>query len=263
MLDEDKWQWVDEDPFGISGRPESEGASASQRLIAALLASGQRQFAQLRFEEAAASYSAAIVIEPNHGTAHFNLAVCLEKSEKWEAALDSFRRAVEIDSSRVEARIGGGTCLLRLDNNAEALAWFENSLQQSTAEDPARGLFGKAISLHRLGHYEQANTVYQELLRIDPDAPEPLANLIALSIAREDMGAAYKYSRRLLGLNAQSKAALQGLAEVSIRKGDAAAAVAHCTRLVEADPDSFEGRFNLRFAQERALAQEQPERSIA
>ncbi len=83
MLNEEKWQWGDEDPFGrISGRAEPDRASTSQRLIAALLASGQRQFAQRRFDEAAASYSAATIIEPNHRTlAHFDLAVCLEKSE--------------------------------------------------------------------------------------------------------------------------------------------------------------------------------------
>ncbi len=171
------------------------------------------------------------------------------------------RRALEIDPSRLEARIGGGACLLRLDNNSEALAWFENSVQQTKAEDPAPRLFGQAIALQRLGRYEQANIAYEELLRIDPDALEPLANLIGLCIAREDIGAADKYARRLLELDPQSKAALQGLAAVAIRKGDAAAAVAYCTRLVAEDPDSFEGWSNLRFAQERAQAQ--PERSIA
>ena len=42
-----------------------------------------------------------------------------------------------------------------------------------------------------------------------------------------------------------------------------AAAVEYCTRLVEIDPDSFEGRFNLRFAQQRMQPPEQRARSIA
>jgi tetratricopeptide (TPR) repeat protein len=119
------------------------------------------------------------------------------------------------------------------------------------------------VALQKLERYEEAEESYRELLEINPGAAEPLANLISLSAAREDVQAVAEYSRRLLQVNPLSKAALQGLAMVAIGNGDRQAAIDYCTRLVEVDPDSFEGRFNLRFAQQKMQAPEQAARSIA
>src|SRR5262249_1706231 len=104
---------------------------------------------------------------------------------------------------------------------------------------------------------------YGELLEIDPESAEPLANLIALSVARQDAAGIAEYSSRLLRLNPQSKAALQGLALLAIGAGDQAAAIEYCKRLVEIEPDTFEGWFNLRFAQQRMRPPEQAAKSIA
>jgi len=72
-----------------------------------------------------------------------------------------------------------------------------------------------------------------------------------------------EYSTRLLKSHPQSKSALQGLAMLAIANGDQSSAMDYCTRLVEADPDSFEGRFNLRFVQQRMRQPEKSARSIA
>ena len=205
-------------------------------------------------------FSAAIAAEPDHPAAHFDLAVCLEKQEQWKAAALSFRRALEIDSGREEALIGLGACLLHLNGAEEALACFEQCLRSGGGQ---AALMGKAVALQQLSRYEEADPIYRELLQSDPEAAEPLANLIALSVARQDAAAVEEYSRRLLRVHPQSKAALQGLAMLAIRNSDQGAAIEYCTRLVEIDPDTFEGWFNLRFAQQRMTTAEQPARSIA
>src|SRR5205823_15015506 len=105
-------------------------------------------------------------------------------------------------------------------------------------------------ALQKLDRYDEAERASGELHDLDPDAAEPLANLIALSAARDDVAALAAHSKRLLSVNPHSRAALQGLATLAIRSGDRAAAIDYCTRLVEVDPDSFEGWFNLRFAQQ-------------
>ena len=258
------WQWVDEDPIEKLLRPAPgpdlalAGPSSSAETF---VAEGRAQFDGLRFEEAAGSYSAAVAAEPEHPTAHFDLAVCLEKLEQWKAAATSFRRALELDPARWQALVGLGACLLHLDGAEEALACFDLYLSSSDLRQP--GLLGRAVALQKLRRYEEAEGAYCELLEINPGAAEPLANLISLSAAREDAGAMAEYSQRLLGVHPQSKTALQGLAMVAIRNSDRAAAVDYCTRLVEVDPDSFEGWFNLRFAQQRMQAPEQDTRSIA
>src|SRR5258705_9417715 len=105
------WQWVDEDPIEklVRSAPAPEPALAGASSSAGtLVAEARAQFDGLRFEEAAGSYAAAVAAEPDHPTAHFDLAVCLEKLEQWKAAATSFRRAMELDPARLQALLGLG-----------------------------------------------------------------------------------------------------------------------------------------------------------
>src|SRR5439155_8670160 len=132
-------------------------------------------------------------------------------------------------------------CLLHLDGAEPALACFEQCLLSGTEREAA--LLGKAVALQQLARYQDADQTYRELLQINPGAAEPLANLIALSVARQDAAAVAEYSQRLLQAHPQSKAALQGLAMLAIRNGNQQEAIEYCKRLVEIDPDTFEGWF--------------------
>ena len=258
----DSWKWVDEDPIEklLRPTPGPEAASTVSSPSDPFIAEGRAHFGRLRFEEAAGSYSAAIAAEPNHPTAHFDLGVCLEKLGQWKASANSFRRALEIDPGRSQALVGLGACLLQLDVAEQALACFERI---ESAGERESALLGKAVALQKLGRHEEAEEAYRELLEISPGSAEPLANLIALSAAKRDLVAMEDYASRLLEVNSQSKAALQGMAMVAIESGNQAAAVEYCTRLVDVDPDSFEGRFNLRFAQQKMQPPEPNTRSIA
>ena len=122
---------------------------------------------------------------------------------------------------------------------------------------------GKAVALHKLTRYDDADRAYREFLQTSPDSPEPLANLIALSVARRDNAAVAEYANRLLRLDPNAKAALQGLATLALWSHDQAAAVDYCTRLVDLDPKSFEGRHNLAFAKQKMIPAERAMRSIA
>ena len=220
---DEKWQWVDEDPIEKLFRPTAG---------------------------------------PSHSLpSHFDLAISLQKTAQWSAAADSFRAALEGNPQHAEALSGLGACLLHLDEADEALGCFDRLLQ--LRGDSATARFGMAVALQHLARYEEAEKLYRQLIEADPDAAEPLANLIALSVARQDAAAVFRYSQRLLRAQPQAKPALQGMAMLAIRSGNQTAAVEYCTRLVEVDPDCFEGWFNLRFAQQRMRPADQSSRSIA
>ena len=210
----------------------------------------------------AESESPAVVGERRDSTAdHFDLAVSLERLEQWEEAANSFRRALEVEPGRAEALIGLGACLLHLDAAEEALNCFTQSLFWDVGRK--RALLGKAVALHKLTRYDDADRAYREFLQSSPDSPEPLANLIALSVARRDNAGVAEYADRLLRLDPNAKAALQGLATLALWNRDQAAAVDYCTRLVDLDPKSFEGRHNLAFAKQKMIPAERAMRSIA
>jgi predicted Zn-dependent protease len=87
--------------------------------------------------------------------------------------------------------------------------------------------------------------------------------MVALCIARQDNDSANEFAQRLLRLQPQSKNALQALTTLALRAGDATAAIDYCTRLLKVDPNSFEGWFNLRFAQENLRPAEHSTRASA
>ena len=196
-------------------------------------------------------YSTAVAVEGGNPAAQrLDLAENQETLPTWEQAADSFRQVLELEPGSAEALIGLGACLLHLDCAEEALHCFEQCC--SDTERP-QALLGKAVALHKLGCYEDADRAYRELLQITPDSPEPLANLIALSVARRDSVAIAEFSHRLLRVDSRNKAALQGLATLALWEGDQTAAVDYCSRLVEVDPTSFEGWHNLGFANQMML----------
>ena len=255
---DEKWQWVDEDPIEKLLRPPVLPVKSPAAEFRAI---GHKQFRQGRFEDAAGSYSAALAAEPDRAAIYYDLAVCLEKAEEWQAAANSFRRVLEDNPGHAEALAGLGSCLLHLDAAAEALSCFQRVPEAGAGSEAA--LLGAAVALQKLARHDEAEKIYRELLLTSPDSTELLANLIALSVARQDAAAVLEYSSRLLQVQPRSKAALQGLATLAMRDGDRAAAVEYCTRLVEVDPDSFEGWSNLRYAQQRMRPAGEGNRSIA
>jgi len=212
---DEQWHWVDEDPI--------------DKLLRASHPSEQPE-----------------AVSPE---SPYDRAVRLEKEGQRELAAVAFLEVLDADPEHAESMLRLGACLLSLGSTEEGLSWFERSLAGRGPWE--RALFGKAVALQKMGRLDEADTAYQALLRRNPAAAEPLANLIALSVARDDLARVTEYSRRLLDIDAESKPALQGLAMVAIRNGDQRAAVDYCTRLVQADPDCFEGWFNLRFAEQK------------
>jgi Flp pilus assembly protein TadD len=280
-----QWQWVDEDPFEKLLKTPKSGAVESKPLVESLEAP-EHSVPQFNSLEDAKTLEPLAPVEPvalkghsQHAqqadsdladvagerlasaAEHFDLAVSLERLEQWKEAANSFRRALELEPGRAEALIGLGACLLHLDDAEEALNCFKQGLFSDVGRK--RALLGKAVALHKLTRYDEADRAYRELLQTSPDSPEPLANLVALSVARRDIAAVAEYSNRLLRLDPNAKAALQGLATLALWNRDQAAAVDYCTRLVDLDPKSFEGRHNLAFAKQKMHPAERAMRSIA
>ena len=210
---------------------------------------GEIEFALGRFHDAALSYFAVVHSEPDNADAHYNLALCLQRSDRWDASCQAFERALSLDPGRDAARLGLGASLLYLNRLDEALATFHR------CSDALRGpaSFGKAVALQLLHRFGEAASAYELLLAVDPNSEEALSNLIALNVEIEDLDRVRDYSQRLLKISPQSPAALQGLATVALQRQDHHAAARHCDRIVQLAPDCLEAWHNLRVALDRIL----------
>jgi len=199
--------------------------------------------------DAAIAHFSAVIADPENAGAHFNLALWLQRAERWDAAAQAFYRALSLDPRLETALIGLGACLLKLDRVEEALQVF------SQADDaPGPALFGKAVALQLLRRFDEAEGAYAILLESAPNSEETLANLIAMSAEMRDLENMREYSQKLLSIAPQSAVALQGLATVALERRDNHAAARYCDRIVELAPDCLEGWHNLRIALDRILS---------
>lgn len=195
------------------------------------------------------THFSAVIADPENAAAHFNLAIWLQRAERWDAAAQAFQRALWLEPQREAARIGLGACLLKLNRVQDALEVF------GSADDaPGPELFGKAVALQLLRRFDEAESAYAILLESEPNSEETLANLIAMSAETRDLENMREYSQKLLGIAPQSTVALQGLATVALERRDNHAAAKYCDRIVELAPDCLEGWHNLRLALDRILS---------
>lgn len=210
---------------------------------------GEIEFALGRCEDAALSYFAVVHSEPDDARAHYNLGLCLQRADRWDASCQAFERALTLDPALDAARLGLGASLLYLNRLDDALGAFHGC--SPAAEIPAA--FGKAVVLQLLHRFGEAEIAYEGLLASDPDSEEILSNLIALNIETGDLDRVRDYSQRLLRMSPQSAAGLQGLATVALQRQDHHAAARYCDRIVQLAPDCLEGWHNLRVAFARIL----------
>ena len=82
---------------------------------------GEMEFALGRYQEAALSYFAVVHAEPDNAAAHYNLALCLQRSDRWDASCQAFERALSLDPAHAAALLGLGASLLYLNRLDEAL----------------------------------------------------------------------------------------------------------------------------------------------
>ncbi|MEO8051074.1 MAG: tetratricopeptide repeat protein [Acidobacteriota bacterium] len=205
---------------------------------------GGIEFALGRFEDAALSYSAVALSQPDSPEAHYNLALCLQRSRRWDAAADAFERVLRLDADCTEARLALGACLLEMNRAEDALENFDRV--RASQRKPA--LFGKAVTLQILGRFDEAAEIYEGLLASDPNLEEVLSNLIAMSVETHDVSGMRQHSLRLLHICPHSVAALQGLVTAAFQDGDHEDAVSYCSRLLDLTPDSLEAWHNFRIA---------------
>jgi len=195
---------------------------------------GDLQLELEQVKEAAGSYFTITAAEPDNVYAQRNLGVCLRRLGRWEAAAEALQAVLKFDPHRDEVRLELGDCLMHLRRNEEALACFDQCWSDGARR---RAVFGRAVALQHLRRFDEAETNYERLLRLDPAAEEALYNLIAMGLEVFDLNRVQQYSRRLLDLNPRSSAAHKGLVLVALERRDYETAATHFFQAAELEPD--------------------------
>lgn len=109
-------------------------------------------------DKALADLNVILAKNPNDPDASLLKAELALRRGDWQSAASNFIGLARISTAHSKSWVGAGVALLGAGSNAEALDAFEQALKahQSGPHVRTAALLGQALTLHRLGHIDQA-----------------------------------------------------------------------------------------------------------
>jgi tetratricopeptide (TPR) repeat protein len=123
-----------------------------------------------KYEEAIASYERAIELKPDDDAAWYNRGVSLYNLCRYEEAIASYERAIELKSDDDAAWYNRGISLYNLGRYEEAIASFERAIEFKPDNDAA--WYNQGVSLYNLGKYEGSIASFERAIEFKPDKYE-------------------------------------------------------------------------------------------
>lgn len=147
-----------------------------------------------RPDEAAHEYAKALSLSPTDAEAHGRLGRLRLRQGRLDQALASCRRAVEMDAEAPQLAHGLGLCLHAARDFAQARSWFRRALELGGPPAEIQRALGDSYSAE--GDDDRALDAFEQAVRADPDAIEPMARLAADLEARNRLEAAQRVLER-------------------------------------------------------------------
>ncbi len=238
------------------------------------------RYSEAIYEELVGDRTARVTVAEGGALAHYNLGLAFRQKALWDEAIREFRLATERGEDPFLVRQAQAEMLLLRGNGGEAVAVYEELLEQEPASPKLWNELG--VARHQAGQMEAAEQAYRRSLALDPVYPLAWSNLgVALHHkgkrreAEEAFRSALSDGRaardvwRNLGLHQQrigrrddaaiayrsavdidpaSPLAWTGLGTLFLERSEPARAREALMRAVEADPDLAEARYQLAFA---------------
>jgi tetratricopeptide (TPR) repeat protein len=128
-----------------------------------------------RLDAAIASYRRALELRPDYPKAHFNLATVLWKQQRFTEAEACYRTALAIKPDYAEAWDNLGTVLKAQGRQDAAIASYRRAINVSPNYPEAHNNLGTALL--EQGRTQEAIGCYRKALSLRPDYPEAHFNL--------------------------------------------------------------------------------------
>ena len=205
-----------------------------------------------RTAEADTACDRALAADPNMVQALAISAACAEVRDDPDAAIERYRRALDIKPDLATAVQGLANLYVRKGDYAQARAQAERLTELAPAAAAAWAALG-AIRLAE-NTLDAADAALAEALRLDPNLAAAHANRGAVAAARRDWPAALAFAETALGLDDRlvQAHANRGNALASLgRRADAEAAFDRALALDPADADALYNRALLWLTQGR------------
>jgi len=211
------------------------------------LALGVLTFAQSRvYRDVETLYATTIERNPACWMAHNNLGVVLRERGERDAAVEHYRRALELRPEYPEAHNNMGIARSAEGRHQEALASFGEALRLRPANPEA--LANMAVALTALGRHREAVETMELAVGYDRENAGLFAGLGAALKAAGRASEAVGALSRSLALNPDQPGVRAQVEVLTAGARPPAEGAAVLERLVRDDPSNFEARFGLAVA---------------
>ncbi|MGD0110478.1 MAG: tetratricopeptide repeat protein [Armatimonadota bacterium] len=134
------------------------------------------------FHRAVGLYKEALLLDPTHPVARFNLGLACSEMGEFEAALAAFDVAAQLDPGDADVQVERGRACLELDRHDQALEAYRAALEIQPGN--AEAYSGLGLTYYALGIYDTSAEHYRSAVESEPRDPWPRYNLaLALDAA--------------------------------------------------------------------------------
>jgi predicted O-linked N-acetylglucosamine transferase (SPINDLY family) len=185
---------------------------------AAYAATGNAQVVQGRFEDAVVSYRRALEINPGDIKSFVNLGNVLSELGRKEEAITAYRQVIDRNPGFVGAYHNLGHVLLDLDRAAEAIEVYRRALRADP--DHPMVLADLGVALYHQNKHDEAIACYRRALEANPGDAEIHYNLGVALAKKGALDEAIASYREALRLNPDSAETRDNLANTYLRRGE-------------------------------------------
>ncbi|HBH73456.1 MAG TPA: hypothetical protein DDY43_08430, partial [Synechococcales bacterium UBA10510] len=185
-------------------------------------------------------------LKPNYPEAHNNLGNALKEQGDLDAAIASYKTALQLKPNYPEAYNNLGITLKEQGDLAAAIASYNTALQLNSNYPEAHNNLG--IALKDQGDLDAAITSYNTALQLKPNYPEAHNNLGNALKEQGDLDAAIASYNTALQLDPNYPEAHNNLGNALKEQGDLDAAIASYNTALQLKPNYPEAHYNLGIA---------------
>jgi tetratricopeptide (TPR) repeat protein len=194
-----------------------------------------------RLEEAEESLRQTIRLAPTFAKPHEDLGLVLIRLNRPAEAANMLRNAVRLDPELELAWFNLGKALAMLGFGKEA----DEAYEKSFSLNPERKKLAYAAEHHKEGRLEEAEKLYREVIRDNPDNVDALRMLGRVAMSAGRSADAERLFRRTLTLAPDFAGALTDLGRVLKEQNRFDEAIESLRRVIELEPENAQAHFQL------------------
>ena len=194
-----------------------------------------------RLDEAEQVLKRTVHLAPTFAKPHEDLGFVLLELERFEDAIEVLQKAVRLDPKLEFAQFNLGKALALTGKGEEADVAFESSFALS----PERKLLAQAARLHKEGQLEEAEKLYRQVLKNNPDNVDAMRMLAMVAATLKRFDDAERLLRRAVGIAPDFLAAVIDLGRILKEQDRFEEAIGYFKKAIEINPNNPQTHFLL------------------